>query len=233
MAEATNMKPDWVARVVADNPISLLPNGNVRTCPVRLSFPHLLTPSKPTKEKPEGSYGSTLLFPFGIDDSVLRKAATEVVAASLPAALQPGGPRVFNPFKVVKAADDPNWQKGDPTDASEGYVRGALVLRCNSTAAILTVDQRLAPITDTARIYPGVWAICTIRPYWFSGDTNKGPTFGLQSVMIVADDVNLGGGAANPQADFAGVKIDASVNPAAAFGQGATAGAREVVDLFS
>ena len=34
----TEMKDDWIARVLADNPCKLLDNGNVRTCPVRLAF---------------------------------------------------------------------------------------------------------------------------------------------------------------------------------------------------
>ena len=38
---------------------------------------------------------------------------------------------------------------------------------------------------------------------------NKGAAFGLQSVMLIADDKNLGGGAEDLSKAFAGVKIDA------------------------
>ena len=37
----TNMTPDWVANAIKKNPCVLLDSGNIRTCPVRLSFPHL------------------------------------------------------------------------------------------------------------------------------------------------------------------------------------------------
>ena len=95
----------------------------------------------------------------------------------------------------------------------------------------------MAPIIDKKHVYSGVWAIVTLAPKWFDVSTNKGPTFYLQSVMVVADDESLGGtGSANPNSDFAGVKIDATVNPSAAFenmkpadgGAAATGG----VDLF-
>jgi hypothetical protein len=91
------------------------------------------------------------------------------------------------------------------------------------------VDQNLAPIVDKRHVYSGCWVIPTVIAKWFDVGTNKGPTFYLQSVMVVADDENLGGtGSANPNADFAGVKIDQTVNPAAAFGvEGPTAGAAD------
>ena len=63
-------------------------------------------------------------------------------------------------------------------------------------------------------------------------------SFYLQSVMVIAHDENLGGeGASNPQQDFAGVKIDPTVNPTAAFGlDPSTSGAvaqPTAVDLLS
>jgi len=219
--ELSNKSAEWVQRVMRDNPSMLLESGNIRTCPVRLSYPHLLTPGKPTKEKPDGGYGSTLLFPLGADMAVYVAAATRMVKEKCPAALtDPARNRIFNPFKKVKAAADPTWQKGDPTDADDGNVFGAPLLRCNSQQRVPTVDQSLRDITDETKAYPGVWAICTVNVFWFAGDTNKGPSFGLNSVMLVADDLSFGGAGGNPAIDFAGVKIDAEVNPSALFGAG-------------
>ena len=44
---STNMTPDWIARALKSNPCVLLESGNLRTCPVRLSFPNIFSRSKP------------------------------------------------------------------------------------------------------------------------------------------------------------------------------------------
>ena len=56
-------------------------------------------------------------------------------------------------------------------------------------------------------------------------------SFGLQSVMIIADDEEFGGGTANPHEAFAGVNIEADVNPSDAFGSSAPP--EDNVDVFS
>ena len=43
-------------------------------------------------------------------------------------------------------------------------------------------------------IYPGCWAIVTLRPYTFDTPKKKGVSFGLQNVMKLCDDERLGGG---------------------------------------
>jgi hypothetical protein len=223
MNKATNMSSEWIARVMRENPSRLLDNGNIRTCPVRLSFPNIFKPGKPNKEGKVGKFGSVLLFPLGADMKPYIGECMRITGEKLPAALKPGGPRINNPILRVKSVTDPTLTRGDPDDHYDGYVVGAPVLRCNSPEQRPCVDQRLAPITDHSRVYPGVWAICAVRVFWFDTDGNKGPSFGLQSVMIIADDQNLGGGS-TPAADFAGVNIDSSINPAEAFGTGGTAG---------
>ena len=64
--EDTNMTREWVERAWAKNPCAKLSNGDVRTGPVRLSFPNLLTLPK-TRGDIEPRYGASLLFPPGVD----------------------------------------------------------------------------------------------------------------------------------------------------------------------
>lgn len=227
----TNMTDEWIKAQWAKNPCVKLANGDIRTGPVRLSFPNILKPGKPTQQKPDGGYGAVLLFPKGVDISVLQKEMRDVALAKWPQAGQKGGPKLFNPIR-----DQDIDGKGNPGEAERyaGYELGAMRIGANANQKVPCVDRRLTPIIDESKVYPGVWAICTVRCYTFERDGNKGPTFGLQAVMIVADDTNIGGtGSASPQEAFAGVSIDqGDINPDAAFGAGEKADA-QAIDPFA
>jgi hypothetical protein len=227
----SNMTDEWVKAQWAKNPCVKLANGDIRTGPVRLSFANILKPSKPTQQKPDGNYGAVLLFPAGVDISVLQNEMRDVALAKWPDAGKPGGPKLFKPIR-----DQDIDGKGQPGEADRyaGYERGAMRIGANANQKVPCVDQRLAPIVEGDKVYSGVWAIVTVRCYTFEQQANKGPTFGLQAVMIVADDTNLGGtGSANPQEAFAGVSVEAGdINADAAFGAGEKASA-PVIDPFA
>lgn len=226
---STNMTPDWIAKVLKDYPCQPIlengvPTGNYRTCPVRMSFPNLFSRSKPIPPNTEGAFGMNMIFPLGADLSVLQEAAAATAKEKWPQAGTTQGPKLRTPFK-----DQAEMLK------YEGYMDGGVFITATSrTQKPPFVDQRMAPITDEAKEYPGAWVMCSIRPFAYDKGVNKGVSFGLQSVMFICDDKNLGGGGANPNRDFAGISIDASVNPADAFGTGATAGGEteEAVDIF-
>lgn len=223
--QSTNMTPEWVAKVLKDFPFTILENGNLRTCPVRLSFPNLFKRSKPVPPNTEGKYGANLIIPIGADLTLLSQEAGNCARAKWPAIGTPQAPKLKNPIKP----------QGEMLKY-EGYIDGGFFITPIGDRQPPVVDQRMAPITDENRVYPGVWAICAIRPFAYDKGVNKGVSFGLQSVMIIADDKNLGGGGGNPAQDFAGVNISSDVNPAAAFGTGATAGqtgAAPAVDIFA
>lgn len=207
----SRMTDDWIEKAVAANPIVLLESGNYRTCPVRLSFPNLFERSKPIPPATEGSYGANLIFPVGVDRKLLETAVVEVLKDKCPDALSEDPKKrvkVKNPFK-----DQGEMLKYD------GYVEGGWFISATSRQnKPALVDMKGAVITDTSKVYPGVWAVCTIRPFWYDKGVNKGVSFGLQSVMIVADDDNLGGGGEDLSKAFAGVNIDAgSVDTSALF----------------
>ena len=86
---------------------------------------------------------------------------------------------------------------------------------------------------DKSRIYSGCWVSAILTPGWIKRDDNKGPTFYLDSIMVLAEDESLGGlgmAGANLQEAFAGVSIDAGdINADAAFGE---TGADTEVDPF-
>lgn len=221
---STNMPAEWIARVVKDNPFVILENGNLRTCPLRLSFPNIFKRSKPIPPNTEGKYGANLVIPLVADLTVLRAEAGRVAKERWPTIGTPQAPKLRSPIKA----------QGEMLKY-DGYAEGGFFLTVTADRQQPFVDQRLAPITDEAKAYPGAWVIATIRGFAYDKGVNKGVSFGLQSLMFIADDKQLGGGGSNPNVDFAGISIDASVNPADAFGTGATAGttADDGADIFA
>lgn len=234
MAENTRMTPEWIQRVWQANPCQRLPNGNI-IFPARTAFCNILERPKPTKPDEVKAYGSVLLLPdlalIGGPAAikVLEDAYAALLKEKMPAALQNPDLRekLHNPFKKQGSYINTKSENGD---LYEGFVPGRLCISANSSQSQpAAVDQNMAPIVDKSRLYSGCWVIAAVREGWIKNPQNPGPTFYLQSVMVIADDNSLGGvGVSNPSADFGGVKIDAAVNPSAAFGMaGATAGAVE------
>ena len=225
MGKATNKSDEWIAEVVRNYPSILMDDGNIRTCPVRLTFPALFKGNE--NDDGELVYGTGLLFPLNAPADAYVDACYQLVQANLPEALQEGGPNVHNPLH----------DQGEKAARYDGYVPGALLITANSQQRVPVVDQRMAPITDQGRVYPGVWAICQLRPYWFNiKQKKKGPTFGLNAVMIVADDEDISGSSVDVNKVFGGIKIEAGLAPSAAFGNaaigGATAGGAPARNLF-
>ena len=199
----TNMTDEWIKKACERNPIRVLDSGNILLCPTRGSFLNLFERSRPIPPATEGSYGGNLIFPTCADLSVLEKAVIEVLKEKCPDALSP------DPKKRVKVKS-PFKDQGDMLKY-DGYVEGGKFISATSKKnRPVVVDARQQIVTDETLVYPGVWVVCTVRPFWYDKGVNKGVSFGLQSVMLVADDKNLGGGGGgNVAADFAGVNIDA------------------------
>jgi hypothetical protein len=221
--EFSDMTDAWIEKVVKDNPCVLLPSGNIRTCPVRLSFVYLLGKSKP-RQNDEGSYGANLLFPVCADLSLLEEEAKRVEHAKWPEN-DPKGPR-YEPRKVTKVKSP--FLDGADSLKYDGYHAGQTFLRCRTganatgeragTRKPVVVDAKQAPIVDPDLVYPGVWAVCTINPYAYAQPENKGVSFGLNTVMIVADDRRLaGGGPEDLTAAFGGLKIDSNIDASGLF----------------
>lgn len=205
----TNMSPEWVKSMLAANPCVLLESGNVRTCIARLSFPHLFTPQEPMEIGGKSKFTATLLFPVGADLTVLKTAAGNAAREKWPNAGQQGGPTLHTPFR-----DQAEKIKFD------GYVAGAFFITATGERKPPVVDARMLPIVDEKALYPGCWVIANVRPFTFDAKMKKGVSFGLQSIMKIADDVELGGSGSDPNKDFAGVAVEgmsSDVDPASLF----------------
>ncbi len=215
---ASDMDPKWIEEMWAKFPcqkvvdMNGVENGNFRTGPVRGSFMSVLTRNKPIAPNPTGKFSATALFPPAADISILKAAATEAALSKWPQAGQVGGPTLHTPFR----------QQADKANL-EGYTPGGIFITATADQrAPYAVDARGAPITDEALLKSGSWYLFVLRPFVFDAGLKKGVSFGLQGVMLIADDRSFGGGGSNPAADFAGVAIDtsaqaAAVNPASLF----------------
>lgn len=210
MTDSSTEKSDaWIKNAIERNPCVLLDSGNIRTCPVRLSFVHLFKRPEPTKAIPNPKFQANLIFPLGADITVLKEEAARVTKDKWSKAGTREGPKLKSPFK-----DQADMLRYD------GYTEGGIFISPNSDRKPTVVDARGDLITadDSDKVYPGVWAVCTIRPYTYDVDVNKGTSFGLQTVMIVAEDKNLGGGGREDVvAAFAGITLDDTVDSSKLF----------------
>ena len=215
----TNKSAEWIARALAANPVKATADGTFLTCPVRLSFPNIFARSRPIPPNTEGKYGANIVFPVGADLSVLEKAVNKAVTDKWPNAGQKGGPKIKSPWK----------QQADMMDRYDGYEEDGVYISATSDRQppVYTPPQQL--VTDPDRIYPGVWAIVQLRTFAYDKGVNKGVSFGLQDLMIVAEDKRLGGGGSSPAA-YAGIQIDADASSDSVFGSDEDAAAAK---LFS
>lgn len=205
---------DWIAAMLAKNPVKDLGDGNFRTTIARASFPHIFEKSDPIPPNTEGNWGINLVFPPAADLGLLTGAARSTALEKWGD--KAGAMKLKSPFKP----------QAEMAQRYAGYNdSGVYVIATARQNRPSVFDTKLLPITDEDRVYPGVWVIGIIRPFTYDKAVNKGVAFGLQGIMVVADDTMLGAGRLNPQAAFGGVAIDDSFDAGAAFGDAPAAGA--------
>lgn len=220
---------NWIRQMAEMNPIGPVldkdgrPTENILTGPVRLAFVNLLKPDTRTNDDGsprEGKYGSIILFtPFSnmqpFYDAYYAKLAAEFANHYEPTSGQYMG--VHSPFH----------DQAEKAIKYEGFTPGLPYLTVTSQYKPQIVDARMNPIVDENKVRAGVWAILSVNPYAYGkggagrkAQPKKGVGFGVQSVMIVGDDIGFGGGAPDPKQQFAQARVQApTASPAAAFGQ--------------
>jgi hypothetical protein len=230
----SRMTDEWIASVVRANPIRIAEKtGNIITCPVRLQWVWLTKPNISDDESGQAkkpSYEACLCFPPGAEagiENILKPMHLAEERKHFPRNFAPDGTSfgLKSPFRDQK--ERMRNRKGEEV---MGFTPGYICLTAKSQIKPQIVDttgNELPKVTDKEtgdmiydpkRVYSGVWAIVALNLYKYS---NKliGVNFGLQNVMIFADDTRCAGsGGAPPKDDFAGVNIDHAYNPSAAFG---------------
>lgn len=217
----SKMTLDWVQKVCTMNPVKKLLDpttgqfvGNYSTGPVRLAWTKdLQTPKKTDDGKDRWS--CTVLFPPGVDLSILVQASNEVALATWPENMTAAG---FNWAGLQSPWSD----QMAKASQYKGYTPGAWMFNTSTYFQPRIVDVNMNDIVDDKRLYAGVWAILAVNCYPYgnvkrAGPTKKGVGFGLQSTVLIADDEPFGGAGLDPRAAFKGINIDKGASPAAMF----------------
>lgn len=197
------MDKDVLANLMKRFPMKVLPNGNIRTCPVRISFPKIDKPRQ--DDNGNDKFEATLLFPKGADILILNKAleakAVEIHGAKAMELVKHG--------KLVWPLKDQATKIRDDGTLWDGCEAGARTCDARTSNAPQTVDanaQRVAP----SKFYGGCWALVTVHPYAGTyEDKKKGAkklylSVGLNNLQFIADDDRFGGngGATDPDEEF-------------------------------
>lgn len=196
--------------------------GNIITPKVRLSFPVLFEPQPPPGNAAgKKRFSVALLIPPGCNLDLLKqdasRAANEQWGDKIPGKLK-------SPF--LDAAEYPY----------EGYEAGWTLLRPTTLNRPGVVNAKGENVGDDgSEVYPGRWAVASLRAFAYDVSGNRGVSFGLQNIQLLDHDEPLGG-RARAEEEFAPVDIDAKsgavdFGPAAA-GAPAAAAPQSVKQLF-
>lgn len=213
----------WIKQAVALNPIAkhLDPTtgqftGNFLTGPVRVMFPYVFKkrPGKNSDGTPnEGKFECSILFTPGVDFTLLYEEYYAVCARDWQSHYDAGSNQYYG-------LESPFHDQAHKFKYA-GYTPGCVYMNLKTQFKPSVCDASFNPIVDESRVYPGVWAIALINAYSFGkNQPKKGVGFGLQSLMVIADDENCGGGGPmDAKKAFQGTNVQPpAVNPAAAFG---------------
>lgn len=194
----------WIQQTAAAVPVQRVidpqtgqPTGDILTGPVRLMFPNLFErdPKSKNDGNPEGKYNAQILFTPYVDFTILYEEYNKVCMASFPEHLVGGQwAGLHSPFR-----DQAQKLK------FQGYTPGCIFMSVSTQYKPPVVDANRNPVVDPGKVYPGVWAICAVNAYAIHDPRKKGCSFGLQSVMLIGDDTNCGGGGVDPRQTFGGV----------------------------
>jgi hypothetical protein len=183
-------------------------NGNITTGPVRLAFVDSVFEKQPSmKNDPKSRlvHSINCLFPPWADLTVFREEWNRIAAAEWG--------NLWNGVTFV-GLDDPIRNQGEKAHQYSGFTPNCYFINPSSEYAPLVTDIRGNPVVDRTKVYAGVWAIVAVNSYASGkGSPRKGPRFGLQAIMIIADDTNLAKGAAVTHKDvFSGVNVKPPAN---------------------
>jgi len=204
----------WIQQVAQQCPVQRLvnketgqPTGDYLTGPVRLSWISVFEPAKPRPgQTSEPKYQATLLFTPFVDTRPLFEEYNAILQRS------------FQSYYDARSGQFLGLESPFHDQAAKarfsGYTPGLLTINTKSKFKPAIIDARFNPIVDTKRVYPGVWAICSINAYPYGVNPpqpKKGVGFGLQSIMIIGDDTNIGEGGSDPRETFSGVNVSAPI----------------------
>ncbi len=152
-------------------------SGNIITPKGRLSFCQSLLVAKENKNG-RLIFGTSLLIPPTSNIDLLKTAA-ETCAKEKWGGKMPS--KIKTPF--LKAEDY----------EYEGYEPGWVLIRPSAITKPGIVDASGKNVDEERDIYPGRWAVISVRAFAYDVDGNRGVSFGLQNVQLLEHDSNIAG----------------------------------------
>jgi hypothetical protein len=226
----TDKPADWIAKVAAQNPATLLPSGNVRVFG-RGAFVNVAAPAKDSTDATgnivKGKFGMTLLFPTGYDLTALRKARADLIPTAFPK--NPQGIGLKDPIKDQADKVAPAEGGANPQGKTlSGFVPGAFYVAPNANLEYPPTLQEFvngAPsgvfgTTEerVAKFYSGAWYMVTLSAFHGRNPQNPNVFYGLSSVLKVGDDRRFSGGGGDGAEAYAGINIEPDgINPESLF----------------
>lgn len=210
---------EWIARCCQAVPVQRVidqktgnPTNDILTGPVRLAFvDSLFELQAPSAQVPNPKHGAAVLFTPYTDFTLFYDEYHRICAREFPEHYDAASGQYYglhSPFR----------DQGEKLKFG-GFTPGLTFMSCTSKFKPPIVDQNYNPIVDKKRVYAGVWAILGLNCYAFKDPRKKGVGFGLQSVMLIGDDSNLGSKGPDVRQQFGGV-AGAIAPPAIAPGSG-------------
>lgn len=181
--------------IAMQKPVKLpnLPSGFMVTPIMRVSFPHLDAPWAGDNPQAQAAYQVLGIFSDDADISSLRAAENRFLVQKFG----PGAPQQVQ-FGMYKMPIHPKLKMSARYSGFEGDGYYA-TFRAKPTAPPACIDaSRGKPIllqrgAIERVIYPGCYCYATFQPYNFDKGGGKGVSFGLKTLVKVADGDNLGG----------------------------------------
>lgn len=204
----------WIQQASAQVPVQRVidpktgqATGDILTGPVRLCYPFLdKLPQKRQGNTSDPKYGSNILFTPYSDMKIFTEEYYKWCGQHFPEYYDAASGQYYglhSPFR----------DQGEKVRKG-GYTPGCTFFNSTSQFKPPVVDSRGNHIVDFTKVYPGVWAICALRPYVFGKNPKQpkfGIAFGLQSVMLIGDDTKLGTAAPDASQHYHGVNVAAPI----------------------
>lgn len=204
MSNLPKMTPAYLKQLQASRPFKAVTDadggftGHVITGPVRLSFVYL---EKPKEKKSGGKvkfvYAFTGLIPPGTDvapaKAVIQAVGTEKWPKFIDMARR--GALVL----PIKSQDANARGENKSGKAYKGFEVGGLFFDAQRSVEVdppVMVGPDLQPLA-AKEFYSGCWAIVKLRAFYWEGEQQNGISFGVDSLIKVADDDKLGGEGGN------------------------------------
>ena len=160
---------------------------------VRFSYVHVFTPTA-MEEGQEKKYNISILIPKS-DKATIAKAKAAIDVAYKKALAEKWGnkaPRNWN-----------NPLRDGDTEKDDEVYEGYYFINAKSVRKPKIVDKDFNEILDPEDFYSGCFGRASVNFFAFDTAGNKGVAAGLENLMKLSDGEPLGGGASNPEDDFA------------------------------